>query len=83
MTAESETAGGREPSAPGAATAIASPCVRICVVDGASGLCLGCLRSLPEIARWGTLSARERADLMAVLPGRKALVDPAKLALVR
>jgi predicted Fe-S protein YdhL (DUF1289 family) len=55
--------------------------VRVCVVDGASGLCLGCLRSLPEIARWGALSARERAELMAVLPSRKALVDPAKLAL--
>jgi predicted Fe-S protein YdhL (DUF1289 family) len=29
-----------------------SPCVSICRIDETSGLCLGCLRSLAEIAGW-------------------------------
>ena len=34
---------------------IATPCVKVCAVDGASGYCLGCRRTLAEIAfRTGT-----------------------------
>ncbi len=58
---------------------VSSPCVKTCVVDGASGLCLGCLRTLPEIAGWGRLDEAERLRVMAELPGRRARVDPAKL----
>ena len=50
---------------------IASPCVRICVVDGASGLCVGCLRTLGEIAGWGGFSEAERAEIMRGLPERR------------
>ncbi len=32
---------------------MASPCVSVCRMDAASGLCVGCLRTLDEIARWG------------------------------
>ena len=32
---------------------IASPCMAVCQMDEASGLCEGCLRTLEEIARWG------------------------------
>lgn len=58
---------------------IATPCVKVCYVDGPSGLCLGCFRTLPEIARWGRYSDEERAAVMAELPSRKAKIDPAKL----
>jgi len=37
-----------------------SPCVGVCRMDAASGLCLGCWRTLDEIARWGTASAAEQ-----------------------
>jgi predicted Fe-S protein YdhL (DUF1289 family) len=40
-------------------------------VDGASGLCLGCLRSLGEIAEWSRLTDERRADIMAELPSRR------------
>jgi predicted Fe-S protein YdhL (DUF1289 family) len=60
---------------------IATPCVKVCVVDGASSLCLGCFRTLSEIGGWSGLTDAERAQIMADLPGRKALVDPAKLGL--
>ena len=50
---------------------IATPCVQVCVVDGASGLCLGCFRTLPEIAGWARLSDEERARVMEELPERE------------
>ena len=51
---------------------IATPCVKVCIVDGASGLCLGCWRTLSEIGGWSALSDAERARIMAELPGREA-----------
>ena len=50
--------------------AIATPCVKVCIVDGASGLCLGCWRTLPEIGGWSGFSDAERARIMAELPAR-------------
>ena len=35
--------------------AVASPCVSLCRMDADSGWCLGCLRTLDEIALWGSL----------------------------
>ena len=58
---------------------IATPCVKVCVVDGASSLCLGCFRTLSEIAGWSRLSDQERAAVMADLPARRSQVDPALL----
>jgi len=53
---------------------IVTPCVKVCAVDGASGYCLGCRRTLPEIAGWARLSDEARAAIMAALPDRP---DPA------
>ncbi len=63
-------------SPPSPPRAIASPCVMVCTVDGASGLCLGCLRTLQEIATWSRMTDQGRADVMADLPGRKSRIDP-------
>jgi predicted Fe-S protein YdhL (DUF1289 family) len=52
------------------------------MVDGASGLCLGCYRNLSEIAGWSRLDAQTRAALMAELPGRRSQIAPEKLGLV-
>ncbi|HEY5305798.1 MAG TPA: DUF1289 domain-containing protein [Pseudolabrys sp.] len=49
---------------------IESPCNKICTLDARSGLCLGCGRSVEEIARWTAMSAAERARVMAELPAR-------------
>ncbi len=49
---------------------IATPCVKVCAVDGASGYCLGCRRTLAEIASWARLSDEERAAITAALPDR-------------
>ncbi len=60
---------------------IASPCVKICVVDGESGLCLGCCRTLAEVAGWTRFSDAERAEIMAGLAARRGRISPEKLAL--
>ncbi len=65
--------------APAPPRSIASPCVMVCTVDGASGLCLGCLRTLQEIATWSRMTDQGRAAVMADLAGRKGRIDPALL----
>ncbi len=54
-----------------AAAAVESPCVQICVIDDVDGLCVGCARTLLEIAEWGSYSASQRCFVMAELPGRR------------
>jgi predicted Fe-S protein YdhL (DUF1289 family) len=49
-----------------------SPCIKLCVIDQASGYCGGCLRTLAEIARWASLSDDERRRIMQELPARRA-----------
>jgi predicted Fe-S protein YdhL (DUF1289 family) len=51
---------------------IESPCVKICTLDARSGLCLGCGRTIDEIAHWTAMGAAERARVMGKLPGRLA-----------
>lgn len=68
------------PSAP--PKAIATPCVQVCIVDPESSLCLGCQRTLMEIAGWSRFSEFERETLMAQLPGRRSLIRPEKLGVV-
>lgn len=67
------------PSGPPAA--IKTPCIKVCVVDGESGLCLGCYRKLSEVAQWSRLTEAERDAVMAALPDRRRLIRPEKLAL--
>ena len=47
-----------------------TPCIKLCTIDPRTGLCLGCARTLAEIASWSSLSDAERARLMAELPRR-------------
>ena len=48
----------------------ASPCVNVCVLDGA-GFCAGCLRTGDEIARWTVMSAMEQWMLLETLRERR------------
>ncbi|ACG78751.1 conserved hypothetical protein [Phenylobacterium zucineum HLK1] len=61
---------------------IRTPCIKVCVVDGESGLCLGCYRRLNEVAGWARLSETERERIMAELPTRRSLIRPEKLGLL-
>ena len=50
---------------------VASPCVDICKMNPASGLCEGCLRTLDEIAAWSSMDAEQKRRVLALLPARK------------
>ena len=51
---------------------IATPCIAVCMIDPRTGLCFGCGRTLPEIARWHRIDSAERLAIMAHLPARMA-----------
>jgi len=54
------------------AAAISTPCQKVCAVDGKSGLCVGCGRTLREIAAWSSYDEPRRQQIMAELPARVA-----------
>lgn len=39
---------------------VPSPCQSICSMDAKNGLCLGCLRTLQEIAQWSQASPQDK-----------------------
>ena len=49
---------------------VESPCVKVCVVHPAERICVGCLRSIDEIARWSRMTPDERREIMLDLPDR-------------
>jgi hypothetical protein len=59
---------------------IETPCIKICTLDARQGLCLGCGRTIDEIARWPTMSASERTRVMGQLPTRLATGNAPKAA---
>jgi len=49
--------------------AVSSPCVDICRLD-AQGLCIGCRRTLSEIAEWSQASDARRLEILGALEKR-------------
>jgi len=49
---------------------IQSPCVKLCVVHPEERICVGCLRTMEDIATWSRLTPQARAAVMADLPAR-------------
>ena len=49
---------------------LVSPCISVCRMSAATGLCEGCGRTREEVARWGSLSEEERLRIMAGLEER-------------
>jgi uncharacterized protein len=50
---------------------VASPCNSVCSIDGATGYCAGCFRTLVEIASWSDLSPAEKRTLIPILERRR------------
>lgn len=47
-----------------------SPCTLVCTIDTPTGWCLGCGRTLDEIARWSAASETEQRAIVERLPAR-------------
>ncbi len=55
---------------------VPSPCISVCVLDADGALCLGCFRTLDEIAAWSLLDADAKRGVLAALPERRASRRP-------
>lgn len=64
-----------EDEAPGAAPP-RSPCTSVCVLDPARGWCIGCFRTLDEIAGWGGFSDDDKRRVLAALQARRERAKP-------
>jgi predicted Fe-S protein YdhL (DUF1289 family) len=53
-----------------------SPCIKLCVVHPEARLCIGCYRSLDEIAGWSAMTPAARRAVMAELSARAERVAP-------
>lgn len=56
-------------------TSLISPCIGVCIIDPASGYCLGCARTIPEIAGWLDFTPEEKRRLLDVLAERQKPTD--------
>ena len=52
-------------------TTVPSPCISVCRIDEATGLCAGCLRNLDEIRDWLIMTAEEKRDVLVRLAVRR------------
>jgi uncharacterized protein len=55
-----------------------SPCTDVCRVDERSRLCLGCGRTLDEIAAWSTMPEAQRRAVLDALPARRQALQADK-----
>jgi len=59
---------------------IPSPCIGVCRLDAATGLCAGCMRTPAEIAAWPTASSAERVAIVLELRTRRRAVGRTSVA---
>ena len=73
MTSTKDARAAPEPSGARAAsqTPVASPCISVCRIDAATGLCVGCARTLDEIAAWGSLDDEARRAVLRAIAARR------------
>ena len=64
--------GGYPMTVPQTSARVPSPCISVCRIDEASGLCVGCLRTLDEIAAWGALDDAARRRVWQAIVLRRA-----------
>ena len=53
-----------------------SPCINVCTMDPASGLCAGCFRTLAEIGAWSSLDDGHRLAVLAAVARRRQECAP-------
>lgn len=61
----------REPPPAGGEQPVASPCVSVCRLDAGGRICVGCWRTIDEIAAWGRLDDEERRRVLARIETRR------------
>ena len=57
-----------------------SPCVSICRLDDATGLCVGCFRNIDEIRDWMIMLPAERREVLRRIDERRNQSSPGSAA---
>jgi predicted Fe-S protein YdhL (DUF1289 family) len=50
---------------------IESPCIGVCTINEASGLCSGCYRTIQEISEWWDMTNLQRSQIMTQIVDRQ------------
>ena len=61
----------RSDEAPGTKRLV-SPCAGVCILHAKTKLCLGCYRTINEIAQWQNMSVDDQHRVMAKIDERRA-----------
>ncbi len=51
---------------------VPSPCISICRMSAATGLCEGCQRTIDEIAAWSRMEDHEKRSVWLLIDERRA-----------
>ena len=55
------------------APVVGSPCISVCILDPAgTNVCIGCGRTLDEVAAWSQMTNAQRREVVARAPARLA-----------
>jgi len=54
-----------------AAARVNSPCINVCTLDAARGVCQGCFRTVDEISLWSRVADDERLAILAAAARRR------------
>lgn len=55
---------------------VPSPCINVCRLDPATGLCTGCLRTMDEIAGWCDMTPADKQRVLTRLQERRLHAVP-------
>lgn len=53
---------------------VISPCINVCKLE--EGLCIGCYRTIDEIALWGSVDDDDKRLILAAVARRRNARDP-------
>lgn len=56
-------------------TPVPSPCISLCEMDKATGLCRGCLRTIDEIVAWGSAGDDYKRAVWTEIRRRESDID--------
>jgi uncharacterized protein len=54
---------------------VPSPCINICQMDQATGLCQGCMRTIDEIVKWGSAGDDYKRAVWAEIRRREEKIE--------
>jgi predicted Fe-S protein YdhL (DUF1289 family) len=50
---------------------VASPCINVCKMDDDGGFCVGCFRTIEEIAVWSRARDEQRLNILVAVERRR------------